>query len=90
MPRIKTFIWQHLHNNIGVGECLARRGINVSDVCPLCQRDSESILHMLRDCEFVRLLEVFGAIWELIRLVTFMREAWVCGLKKTVRIIGVG
>ena len=54
LPRIKTFIWQCLHNSIGVGECLARRGINVSEVCPLCQRDSKSILHWLRDCEAAR------------------------------------
>lgn len=54
LHRIKTFIWQCVHNSIGVGECLARRIINVSDVCPLCQRDSESILHRLRDCEAAR------------------------------------
>ena len=35
LPRIKTFIWQCLHNSIRVGECLARRGINVSEICPL-------------------------------------------------------
>lgn len=36
IPQIKTFIWQCLHNSIGVGECLIKRCISESDICPLC------------------------------------------------------
>lgn len=50
IPRVKTFIWQCLHNSIGVGECLVRRCISESDICPLCQREPETFLHKLRDC----------------------------------------
>ena len=54
-PRIKTFIWQCLHNSIRVGECLVKRCLRDSATCPSCQRESESILHRLRDCEAARL-----------------------------------
>ena len=50
IPRVKTFIWQCLHNSIGVGECLVKRCISESNICPLCQKEPESILHRLRDC----------------------------------------
>ena len=36
LPRIKTFVWQCLHNSIGVGECLVRRHLSESDRCPIC------------------------------------------------------
>lgn len=55
LPRIKTFIWQCLHNSIRVGECLVKRCLMDSATCPSCQRESESILHRLRDCEAARL-----------------------------------
>ena len=51
IPRVKTFIWQCLHNAIGVEECLVKRCISNDDICPLCHRESETILHRLRDCE---------------------------------------
>uniref|UniRef100_A0A7N2MK81 Reverse transcriptase zinc-binding domain-containing protein n=1 Tax=Quercus lobata TaxID=97700 RepID=A0A7N2MK81_QUELO len=50
IPQVKTFIWQCLHNAIGVGECLVKRCITETDICPLCQREPETILHRLRDC----------------------------------------
>ena len=52
--RIKTFLWQCMHYNIGVGECLVRRCLSESDICPMCNRESETILHRLRDCSFSR------------------------------------
>lgn len=50
LPRIKFFIWMCLHNSIGVGVCLARRGLRKNETCQLCQREPETILHGLRDC----------------------------------------
>ena len=29
---------------------LASRGLNISHLCPLCNNEAESIIHMLRDC----------------------------------------
>ena len=50
LPKIKTFLWKCVHNSIGVKFCLAKRGIVVDEVCPICQREPETILHALRDC----------------------------------------
>ena len=55
LPRIQTFVWLCLHNNIGVRECLARRGFLNELGCPLCNSGSKSILHAFRDCEVVKL-----------------------------------
>ncbi|KAL0005393.1 hypothetical protein SO802_012954 [Lithocarpus litseifolius] len=51
LPRIKTFLWQCMHYSIGVVECLVRRCLSESDVCPMCNRKPETIL---RDCSFSR------------------------------------
>lgn len=32
-----------------MGECLVKRCITESDICPICQREPETILHRLRD-----------------------------------------
>ena len=34
--------------------CLARRGIGDEDVCSICRREVESIVHALSDCPRVR------------------------------------
>ena len=54
LPRIKAFMWQCLHNSIGMGECLVKRHLSESDRCPLCQGEVETILHRLRDCEIAK------------------------------------
>ena len=54
LPRIQTFVWMCLHNSIGIKECLAKRGVLVDPICPLCLSEPESIIHALRDCSKVR------------------------------------
>ena len=49
IPRVKTFMWQCLHNAIRVGECLVKQCISNDDIYPLCHREPETILHRLRD-----------------------------------------
>ncbi|KAK7837011.1 putative ribonuclease h protein [Quercus suber] len=58
LPRIKFLMWMCLHNNIGVGDCLARKGLKVNNSCQLCQRELETILHGLRDCPLAK------SIWD--------------------------
>ena len=50
LPHIKFFIWMCLHDSIGVGVCLARRGLRDLETYQICQREPETILHGLRDC----------------------------------------
>lgn len=54
LPGIKFSIWMCLHNSIGVGVCLARRGLNDLETCQICQREPETILHGLHDCMVAR------------------------------------
>ena len=54
LPRIKTFIWQCLHQSIVVGVCLVQRCLSETEICPLCNNEGKTILHRLRDCPFVR------------------------------------
>ena len=66
IPRVKIFMWQCLHNAIGVGECLVKWCISNDDICPLCHRETETILHRLRDCgtskQILEVLEVFFSL----------------------------
>ncbi|KAL0014244.1 hypothetical protein SO802_001313 [Lithocarpus litseifolius] len=43
-----------LHNSIGVKSCLAARGVNLDPLRPLCNNETETIIHILRDCRVVR------------------------------------
>ena len=52
LPRICHFLWLCHHNSVPVREVIASRGIECEDVCPLCNSDAETIIHMLRDCPF--------------------------------------
>ena len=47
-------MWQCLHNSVGVGECLVKRHLSESDRCPICQREVETIIHRLWDCEMAK------------------------------------
>ena len=48
------FIWQCMHNSVGVRCCLAERGLHIPIDCPLCYTEPETISHALSDCEFVK------------------------------------
>ena len=52
--RIKSFMWQCLHNRIGVGDCLVKRHLSELDKCPIYLREVETIIHRLRDCEMAK------------------------------------
>ena len=54
LPKIKCFLWQCCHLSIPVRETLASRGMNISNLCPLCNNEAESIIHMLRDFPLAR------------------------------------
>lgn len=56
IPKIKCFLWHCFHHSIPVRATLAARGMDVLQICPLCNEGPESILHSLRDC---REAEVF-------------------------------
>lgn len=57
LPRIKTFLCKCTHESIRVKHCLMRKGVIDDDLCPICQREPETVLHALRYCSQVK------AIW---------------------------
>ena len=76
LPRIKTFLWMCSHNSIGVKSCLVRRGVINDEMCPVCQRESESILHALRDCSSVK------AVWCYLGIQATNRDFWNANLQE--------
>ena len=54
LPRIVSYLWLCMHNNVPVREVLAHRGINCNSLCPICKNQNESIVHVLRECLFAR------------------------------------
>ena len=53
-PRINFFLWQCYHSSIPIKEVLGSRGFNLDDTCELCGRDTETIIHVQRDCNVAR------------------------------------
>ena len=42
------------HNSIGVRECFGRKGVMEEINCPLCNRETELVLHAFHDCEKIK------------------------------------
>ena len=50
IPKIKFFLWQCSYQSIPVRAILAKRGMNISPLCLVCNAAPETIIHALRDC----------------------------------------
>jgi hypothetical protein len=53
-PRCKFFIWLATHNRCWTADCLARRGLDHPENCPLCDQEEEMMQHLLVSCVFTR------------------------------------
>lgn len=47
--RMRMFLWKTAHG-ILMTTNVRRRGFSISDLCPICQHEPETPLHMFRDC----------------------------------------
>ena len=54
MPKVNIFIWLLLKNKTLTGENLLKHGFHGPFRCPFCISTSETIDHLLVDCEFSR------------------------------------
>ena len=54
LPKIINFLWLCYHNSVPMRDVLANRGISNNNVCLVCGRQGETIIHTLRECEFAR------------------------------------
>ena len=52
--RMRVFLWEVAHEKIMVNVQRFRRGWINSDLCMSCGTQSESVLHVLRDCNFIK------------------------------------
>ncbi|KAF7820958.1 reverse transcriptase [Senna tora] len=48
--RLKYFIWACFNEALPTRKLLHDRGVQIPFICPLCDTDSESTTHILRDC----------------------------------------
>ncbi|KAJ1424972.1 Reverse transcriptase zinc-binding domain [Sesbania bispinosa] len=51
---IRTFIWLLENNALLTNSCRVRCHMTDSDVCPCCSQNSESVLHVIRDCQWAK------------------------------------
>jgi hypothetical protein len=53
--KVKVFVWQMAHNSLQVKLNIARRGIKLDTLCPMCCRFDEDIGHLFLKCKDMRL-----------------------------------
>ncbi|KAJ9556757.1 hypothetical protein OSB04_011371 [Centaurea solstitialis] len=52
--KVKYFVWRALREILPTRSALQTRGIQVSPLCPLCNRNIENVWHALVDCPSIR------------------------------------
>ncbi|CAJ2673345.1 unnamed protein product [Trifolium pratense] len=57
IPPSKSFmVWRLFHNRLPTDENLASRGFQLPSVCSICNKSSESSLHLFLQCSFTTVL----------------------------------
>ena len=52
--KVKMFVWRLVHNSLAVRRNLARRGMKVDTLCPMCHRFDEDPGHLFFKCKAVK------------------------------------
>jgi len=52
--KIQMFLWRFAHNSLLVRRNIARRGINLDTLCPVCKRFDEDYGHIFFKCKKVK------------------------------------
>lgn len=87
IPKIQCFIWQCFLQSIQVRGVLSTRGLNILDVCPLCNEGIETITHALG---IAKKPKFFGTLQPspLCLLLSFTGLAWRIGFGSIVVALG--
>jgi hypothetical protein len=74
-PKCKFFVWLAIRNKCWTADRLQRKGLPHPVVCPLCDQEQETILHLLCSCSFAR--QFWHVIFSALRMghLTPTREA---------------
>ena len=54
LPKVHFFLWLCLHNSVPIGEVLGSRGLNLDPIYSLCNKEMESVEHLVRGCEMAK------------------------------------
>lgn len=62
--KVRCFVWRAMLGRIPVAETLALRGVNsMSQMCPLCNLELETVNHLLVNCEFKHAVQYWIFRW---------------------------
>ena len=81
LPKIQTFIWMCLHKSIATRECLAKRGLQVNPLCPLCT-NVQNQSYIFFGTALLRLMFGTCSILKAFLLLSFLK-IYILGLKPT-------
>lgn len=68
--KFKTFFWLIMHNSLATNNLRAERGSSVSNLCPRCNSDPETIDHLFRKCCKA------STLWAKVRDFRWVRRNW--------------
>ena len=54
LPKVHFFLWLCLHNSVPIGEVLGSRGLNLDPIYSLCNKEMESVEHLVSGCEMAK------------------------------------
>ena len=77
---MQFFLWLCLHNGVPTGDVIGSRGLNIDPICSLCQRDNETIEHLLRS------YEVAQRFWQNLNFPQCLRDSFNLPLGKWLEI----
>jgi hypothetical protein len=84
--KVKVFVWQFAHNSLPVKRNIAKRGVKLDTLCPMCQRFDEDIGHLFFKCKQMRLcwllLNLDEVRGKLLSLCSFREIFWNAGERR--------
>lgn len=62
--KLKVFLWRVANNILLTNEVLEKRTGEMDSICCICGEHEETLMHILKDCQTIRLL-AFRSKWGL-------------------------
>lgn len=56
LERVKLFLWKAMNRSLFTNAERTTRHMSTSDLCPICGGEAESLFHVFRDCNRIRML----------------------------------
>ena len=75
-PKVQFLLWLCLHDSLPTTEVLSSRGLILDPMCKMCNRDYETIKHLLKGCE------VTHNFWQQLQTPYYTRNSFTLPLKE--------